>query len=370
MRKYNQFPSKLTILLEPTADCNIRCKHCYHADTGYDHSMMSNEMLELFIKRSVPYYKVLKIIWHGGEPLLLGHDFFRYAYELFSKYSMDCGTVVKFNVQTNGILLDDDFIDLFSSNNTAISISYDGPYNSVLRQETVKTEDAISKIKKRKHDVFCLTTISTKSIGHLIELYNFFKKESINIKFNPLFPSGAALINKEFIITKESWCDAFLELFDYWLFDTECNILVESCQEILKRSIMKHSGCPGACLYQYLAVDAYGNLYPCGRMMNSKFMICNLNDIEDIRQSFLNESYCKLVEVSQERIKKCIDCQWLDKCQSGCNSTAYLGGGVDKHNEFDCYFNYRMFSHITELLNNIDDVSKINPYALKILKKV
>lgn len=364
-----KFPSNLIVLLEPTADCNIRCRHCYHADTKYDFYKMPLETLEKFIKRCVPNYKFLKIIWHGGEPLLMGHKFFYEAYNIFAKYSEKYGTLIKFNVQTNGTLLDDKFIDFFISSNTAISISYDGPFNSILRQETEKTECAIKKLKDRGQKVFCLSTLSSKSINHLIDLYNFFKKENINIKFNPLFPDGAALCNREFIISKENWSKSFLELFENWFFDTECNIAVASCQELLKRSISTNLGCPGACLYQYIAVDGYGALYPCGRLIDSDFNICNINDIDDIRQTFLKDSYCKLVEKNQRRISKCINCKFLPRCQGGCNSTAQLGNGIDKHNEFDCYFNQKAFAHIDNLLNSNLDYTKINPYAIEILQK-
>lgn len=365
-----KFPSNLTVLLEPTADCNIRCRHCYHADTAYDSFRMPVETLEEFIKRSVPNYKHIKIIWHGGEPLLMGHEFFRDAYDLINRYSEKYGTKIKFNLQTNGTLLDDEYIGFFNSNNTAISISYDGLYNSVLRQETQKTERAIEALKAKNMDVFCLSTVSSKSINHLIDIYSFFKEKKINIKFNPLFPDGAALCNKEFIITKEEWCASFIELFDYWLFDKECNIAVASCQEMLKRRIAAHCGCPGACLFQYIAVDGYGNLYPCGRMVDPEFKICNVKDIEDIRQCFLKDTYCDLAEKSQRRIAKCKNCKWLAKCQGGCNSNAHLGKGIDKHNDFDCYFNQQVFMHIEKLLNENVDINNINPYAREILQKV
>ena len=368
MQSNSLFPTNLTVLLEPTADCNIRCRHCYHADTGYDTYKMSIKTLQQFIKRSMRFYKSIKIIWHGGEPLLMGHQFFCNAYKLFSKESAEYKTVTKFNVQTNAILLDDEYIEFFVNHNTNISISYDGPYNSVLRQETLKTENAIDKLKKRGHKIYCLSTISSKSIGHLVELYNFFKQENINVKFNPLFPDGAALCNSEFIISKEDWYQCFIEFFDYWFHDVNCNIVVASCLELLKRTLTSHLGCPGACLYQYIAVDAYGNLYPCGRLVDPNFLICNIEDVQDIRQAFIKEAYNKLAENTKIRIDQCGGCKWLNQCHCGCNATAYLGNGINSRNEFDCYFNQRVFSYIDKLLKH-NTLTNINPTARNILER-
>ena len=169
------FPDQIVVLLEPTAACNIRCRHCYHADTKYDSQKMTEEILSSFLDALSPHYKRVRIIWHGGEPLLMGLEFYEKAYTLFEENSKKYGTKFDFSIQTNGTLINKEYAELFKKTATTVSISYDGAYNKVLRQETEKTEKAIELLQFYGTKVVCLSTISTQSVARLTELYDFFK---------------------------------------------------------------------------------------------------------------------------------------------------------------------------------------------------
>lgn len=78
---------RITIILKPTSECNFRCSYCYHADTNYERGRMSLELFEEIIQKSVSYYNDIVLIFHGGEPLLMGYDFFVKALEIIKKYT-------------------------------------------------------------------------------------------------------------------------------------------------------------------------------------------------------------------------------------------------------------------------------------------
>ena len=183
----NDFPKNLTVLLEPTAECNLRCRHCYHAKTDYVKNRMSIPTLNKFLKCVAGYYRDVKIIWHGGEPILMGYDFFENAYALFKRFSAEYNIRFKFGIQTNGTLLNDNLIDLFVKTNTHISISFDGVFNDVLRQGTKEVECVISKLKNRGVEFSCISTISSANVRHMKEMYEFFKGLAISVKFNPIY---------------------------------------------------------------------------------------------------------------------------------------------------------------------------------------
>lgn len=366
----NEFHSELTVLLEPTGACNLRCRHCYHAKTDYDPKKMSAETLDRFLAVTAPRYKKVKIIWHGGEPLLAGYNFFVKAYELFDRYAAKYGVKFDFNIQTNGTLLDENFIRLFQKTDTTVSVSFDGEFNDVLRQETEKVNATINLLKERGVKFACLSAISSASVKHLEELYEYFKAKGIQAKFNPLLPDGAANENVDFLLTKEDWAENFAKLFRLWFFDTDCNIYLASCCDILAKylGLMGYGCLSGTCMFRYIAVDAYGDLYPCGRLIEKNFLLGNVYEITDIRQAYLSESYGAMLEKNKRRANKCKACKWFGRCHSGCNASANLSGDMSAPFDFECYFTRKAFEAIEEILKNYD-VTKINKYAREILQK-
>lgn len=364
----NEFTNCITVLLEPTAECNLRCKHCYHAKTKYYEKKMSKKTFDKFLSITAPHYKNIKIIWHGGEPILAGYDFFKYAYTQFDYYTKRYKTNFDICIQTNGTLLDERFILLFKKTNTALTISYDGEYNDILRHNTNKVEKSMALLKRCNVKFDCLSTISSSTCNKLLELYNFFESKSIPSKFNPIVPDGAATKNTSYLISKEDWADNFIKLFNYWFFDAECNIYFASCCDMLVKYLeLSGNGClSGICMFRYIAVDAFGNLYPCGRLIEDDFLLGNLHNLNDIREAYLSDKYNVLLEQNKKRISNCKSCYWFSKCHSGCNASANLNSDLTKPYEFDCYFNHRVFEAIEKILSNYE-INKINKYAREIL---
>lgn len=362
-------PSNITILLEPTADCNLRCRHCYHAKTHYIANKMTFATLEKFLQRLTVYYKDVKIIWHGGEPLLMGYDFYEKAYSLFQKYSLQNKTRFKFGVQTNGTLLDDRLIELFVKTDTHLSLSYDGIYNDALRQKTGEVERTINELKKKGVAFSCISTISSVNVRHMTDMYEYFKDLNVPVKFNPIYPDGAAILAREYLITKEEWTENFIGLFKYWFYDTNCNIPFISCMDTLKKYVIGFNGCVGgACLYRYLAVDSYGDLYPCGRLINNGFKLTNIEEIKDIREAFISKTYIDLLNDNIKRGEKCKVCKWISRCHSGCNASAMLCGDIKNPYSFDCYFTKRIFQSIQSLISDYDP-NRVNKYAKEIINR-
>ncbi len=364
-----ELPKRITVIFEPTAACNLRCLHCYHADTDYLPDIMPIEVLDKFLSVLKPHYNSVNIIWHGGEPLLAGYDYFVKAYDRFADFARETGVKFDFYIQTNGTLLDETYANLFETTDTNISISYDGPYNDVLRQETDKVEETIDMLQHRGIDLRCLSTVSASTVHHLVKIYEFFKSKQLPVKFNPIFPDGAALSHKELAISKEDWTDNFIDFFDYWLDDKACNIRVASCMDIIHRFFGVRNGClNNRCLFRYLAFDARGNFYPCGRLIKEDYRLANVNEIDDLREVFLSPTYLSILDANKARVAKCHACKWYDKCHSGCNATASLFGNMANRNDFECYFNKRFFDHLADICAQGKPIS--NPYAKQLFCKI
>ncbi len=114
------------------AICNLACSYCFFLDKEllYPGSpfRMSDEVLENYIRQLIEGHRTpqVTVAWQGGEPTLMGLDFYRRAIEFQDKYRKP-GTTFENTMQTNGTLLDDNWCEFFKEHNFLIGISIDGP---------------------------------------------------------------------------------------------------------------------------------------------------------------------------------------------------------------------------------------------------
>ncbi|HEV2679407.1 MAG TPA: radical SAM protein, partial [Rhodanobacter sp.] len=125
----------LQIILKVAERCNIACKYCYFFFGGDDShkfnpAYIADETVDHladFVADAVSRYQLdlVRIIIHGGEPLMLKKS--RMA-DLLSKIEQAArGSTLQFTIQTNAMLIDDDWVDLFEKHNVYVGVSVDGP---------------------------------------------------------------------------------------------------------------------------------------------------------------------------------------------------------------------------------------------------
>ena len=126
-------PPAFHLLAKPTgAVCNLDCTYCFFLSKEmlYPGSRfrMADEMLETYIRQLIEAHRTPHVIiaWQGGEPTLMGLDFFRRSVELAEKYRRP-GMTIEHTIQTNGTLLNDAWGEFLAANNFLVGISIDGP---------------------------------------------------------------------------------------------------------------------------------------------------------------------------------------------------------------------------------------------------
>ena len=126
-------PEAFHLLAKPTgAICNLDCAYCFFLDKEVfypgSNFRMSDEVLERYIRQLIESHQVdrVNIAWQGGEPTLMGLDFYRRAMELAEEHRRP-GMTFLHTMQTNGTLLDDEWCAFFKAHNFLIGISIDGP---------------------------------------------------------------------------------------------------------------------------------------------------------------------------------------------------------------------------------------------------
>jgi len=181
-------PMAFNIMFKPAGSlCNLDCNYCYYLDKaeiyGGKEPRMSVEMLETAIKEYIEANEVPEVTfnWHGGEPLVLGLDFYRKAIEFERKYAGE--KTVHNTIQTNGTLINAEWAQFFAQNNFLVGISIDGPKDIHDRYRKDKggqpTFDRVINGLKALQDAGAefntMSTVNKASEGRGLEVYQFLK---------------------------------------------------------------------------------------------------------------------------------------------------------------------------------------------------
>lgn len=368
----NYMRKKINIIIKPTNNCNMRCRHCYHEEKGYDIGKIEISKIERMYELLSEEYDFISVLWHGGEPLLMGKEFFKKNQELQKKIITRKNVVFENNIQTNGTLIDEDWILFFKENNFKLGISFDGPFNNDLRFKTETVENVLEKLKIHNIKFGVLSIVTSKSIYRLFELYDWFNKRNIGFKFNPIFESGEARYNTELLIDSQIYIDCYVEFFKRWLTDSNCQLEITEFENYLTN---KRTNCSnGSCIYKWLCMDSIGDIYQCGRPFSKEYCYGNISDIEKIDDLYKSDGFNKLIKNAIHRRRFCIDnCSIAGLCQGGCNSALVDVEIGDIFEHWDCKTKIGIYNKIVPIIDKFKADLKnneINGYNKFVLQRI
>ncbi|MFH1716928.1 MAG: radical SAM protein, partial [Planctomycetota bacterium] len=195
-----------TLLIKPSgSDCNIDCEYCFYkgrdASVGTGKQRMSEQVLEKLVKDYMQLgFPVVGFAWQGGEPTLMGVDFFARAVELQKKYGT-ASQQVSNTLQTNGVLLDDEWCRFFSENKFLLGISIDGPKEFHdryrLDHSGAGTFDrvmcGIETCKKYEVEFSALVLLNNMTVEHPEKLFDFLVENELTyLQFIPCVETDPA----------------------------------------------------------------------------------------------------------------------------------------------------------------------------------
>ena len=201
MEKLSTSTQGFHMLAKPSGPiCNLDCHYCFYTEkeslfepkTPF---RMSEQTLEHFIKNYIEGQDVNEIpfVWQGGEPTLLGLNFYKKAVELQKKYAN--GKTITNSLQTNGTLLTDEWFSFLSESNFLVGLSLDGPeeIHNKFRVDRGgkptfhKVLASLHKLQEYNIQYNVLTCVTNESSNHALEIYHFFKNEGVKyIQFIPI----------------------------------------------------------------------------------------------------------------------------------------------------------------------------------------
>jgi uncharacterized protein len=379
------------VLVKPTGPrCNLRCGYCFYLEK---HGLypevrdfrMRDDVLEAFVRQYLAGVDLAEVgfIWQGGEPTLLGLEFFKNVLKFQREYAD--GRRITNSLQTNGTLLDDEWCGFLAKNRFLVGLSLDGPeeLHDAYRVDAAgdptfnKVMRGVSLLKKHGVDFNTLTVVNKKNSYHPREVYRFLKEAGSGfIQFIPLVEKqardggppikafeGKLLTRDENAapghLTSDRVTDASVEAGQYGTF------LIEVFDEWVKRDVGRvfvqlfdvalgiWAGYPSSlCLFTEtcgaaLALEHNGDLYSCDHYVYPQNKLGNIlrQDLQDLASTSIQNRFGRAKSDSLPRM--CRQCDVLFACRGECPKRRFLrtADGEDGLN-YLCAAYKRFFRHI------------------------
>jgi len=329
-----QAPRITSILIKPaSAVCNLDCSYCFYLDRDADPykalpaRRMTAETLERLVDTYLFYsYPNSVFAFQGGEPTLAGLPFFEKLVELQKQYGRD-GQTVSNALQTNGILLDKNWCDLFRSYQWLLGVSLDGPeemndryrFNKEGRGTWKRVMESVGLLQKNGVEFNILCVLSQANVDRPKELYRFYRGLGIDhIQFIPLAEFDAEGNPMPFTISPEQYGRFLCELFDLWWPDRR-KVRIRLFDNIAEALAGQK---PGTCTMHetcdsYVVVEYNGDVYPCDFFVEDGWKLGNvvLDSWPEIARRTRRYSFASKKTLAHP---ECQVCEYQSICHGGC----------------------------------------------------
>lgn len=327
----------ITMLIKPaSSQCNLRCEYCFYNDLSTlrmnpSYGMMTLETLENITRKALQIAERYCIFgFQGGEPTLIGLEFFEALIEFQQKYKKS-NVEIHNTLQTNGTLLDDNWARFLAKNKFLTGISIDGAVRAHNRfrfdasgEGTLKkTLDAMSLLNKygANYNVLCVVNKEVARNAH--QTYRFFQSKGVHyVQFIPCInPFGEESTIFDYTLTAEDYGEFLKTTFDLWYrdFSTPNAIsirtfdnFVDMCAGYPPESCSLNGFCHG-----YFLIEGDGTVFPCDFYCLDEYRLGNVNtdSMWDILGSPVMKSFN---QSSKHVLPQCNNCEWYKLCRGGC----------------------------------------------------
>ena len=351
-------------IVKPLDDlCNLRCGYCYMNGAmclSHKTELMEDRTLASLTDFFCSGREYTEFIWHGGEPLLAGINFFEKVI-YYQKEWVRCGKKIKNSIQTNATLINDEWVSFLKTNNFLVGVSLDGPshMHNIMRTDGKNGSfdavmNGISLLKEAGIFTGVLCCVSTANYLYPEEVLDFFLSQKIkSIKF--LRVKGLDKEGKPYFgsITPDQYIDFLLGIFKKWLKidDPEIEIRnLKSIIDILLGGNFRECINMGEC-YNYVTIYSEGSIYACDALGQKDFLY--FGNIKN--HTFKYKNFSKFIEFIKAQKKSCMTCRWFNVCKGGCLQDRKLISNLDVVIKNDaCGSLQRLYSEIFSVLRHYD----------------
>jgi uncharacterized protein len=350
-----------SVLVKPTGpDCNLNCTYCFYLEKAglFPETLrhrMNDEIQEELIRQVMQQSgSSVSFAWQGGEPTLMGLDFYKRAIELEKKYGR--GQTVGNGLQTNGTLLTLEWAQFLKQYDWLVGLSLDGPehIHNHYRKDNAgkgthqKVESNARMLLENGVAVNVLATLNDYSVQFPDELYNYFKSLGLTwmqfipiVETDPADPSKAA----SWSVSAKAYGEFLCRIFDLWTADFENGQPTTQVRhydsvfypyvglQAPECTLLKECG-------SYVVIEHNGNVYSCDFFVEPKWKLGNI--MQSKVSAMLNSKKQHAFGAAKAVLPgECRRCPWLTKCYGGCTKDR-IKDPLDNRKPRFC-LSYKMF---------------------------
>lgn len=329
---------------------------------------MSDDLLESYIRQYLQAQRVpeVNLAWQGGEPTLMGLDFFQRAVELAERHKKP-GQTIQHSMQTNGVLLDDAWCHFFRRQNFLIGLSLDGPadLHNAYRVDKGgnptfnKVMAAARLLQQHNVDYNILTTVHAANANYPLEVYRFLRDEvgAQFIQFIPIverdndtgFQQGNTVTARS--VTAQQYGHFLITIFDEWVRKDVGRVFVQLFDVALAAWV---GAPPTLCVFSptcgnALALEHNGDLYACDHYVEPNYLLGNITDVPMIELVASDRQRRFGLNKRDTLPQYCRECEVRFVCHGGCPKNRFINtpGGEPGLN-YLCAGYRAFFNHINE----------------------
>ena len=326
----------LNLLIKPySSGCNINCRYCFYNDVSKNrevrnYGVMKDEVLEEMIKKTFKYAKKrVSFVFQGGEPTLSGVEYFEKFHRYIEEYNTQ-NIMLTFAIQTNGTMINREWVNLFRKYNYLVGISLDG-YEEIHDSFRIdfkgkgtyrKVLEGIEKLKENNISFNILCVVNKLVAQNGKKIYEYFKNSGFRyIQFIPCIDKLYCNDNREYTLTASDYGAFLNEIFELWYkdavnesftsvryFDNLLNIILGREPEACDMS--------GFCTVNGV-IESNGDVYPCDFYVLDEYRLGNIME-EGFDVLMSNKRAVNFYKSSLLKSEKCRKCKYLKLCRSGC----------------------------------------------------
>ena len=320
-----------SVMIKPVGDlCNLRCTYCYYRNVspvGNSNKLLCPERADQLLAHWIPQGpEQITISFQGGEPTLAGLDWFKAFFKAVHRYRRQ-DQQITLTLQTNGLLLDEDWTSLLRTHNVLVGLSIDGPEkfhdhyrrNQKGKGSFKKVSRAATLLLAQGVQTNAIVLLNDRNATDARSLYEFLKKQGfVWMQFIPCVEWNDKGSLKPFCVRPESYGQFLLDLFDAWYpNDIEC-VFVRHFESVL----LKLARMPGSLCYleNYchpgLTVEYDGSVYGCDHFVGENYYLGNIDDPQWINW----DRHQRYVEFGRKKseLPTCSSCPHVSLCAGGC----------------------------------------------------
>ena len=340
-------PRAFNIMMKPAGSlCNLGCAYCYYLDKaeiyGGREPRMSLEMLETAVRGYIEANDVPEVtfIWHGGEPMVLGLDFYRKAMEFQQRYAG--GKTIRNTLQTNGTLITREWARFFREHGFLLGVSLDGPQD--IHDKFRRDKGGAPTFDKVMHGIELLSaegvpfntmsTVNAACEGRGLEVYRFLKGiGSRYLQFMPVVehvlrgprpwivdPDTPGAVLARWSVSDVGFGRFLCDIFDEWVRQD-----VGACfVNLFDTTLAGWCGVPpGTCAYadtcgDNAILEHNGDLYPCDHFVYPKYRLGNIRE-HSIAELMDSEKMVQFGLAKRTALpRRCRACEYVQLCHGEC----------------------------------------------------